>query len=63
MDERMKARGQTTEWNSESRVRENRPHGLMRVGVESGRSFVLPFALASRLLYWRFPASREIDAL
>jgi hypothetical protein len=26
----MKAKGQTHEWNSESRVRENRLHGLMR---------------------------------
>jgi hypothetical protein len=26
----MKAKGQTDEWNSESRVRENRLHGLMR---------------------------------
>ena len=26
----MKAKGQTNEWNSESRVRENRLHGLMR---------------------------------
>ena len=26
----MKAKGPTYEWNSESRVRENRLHGLMR---------------------------------
>jgi hypothetical protein len=26
----MKAKGQADEWNSESRVRENRLHGLMR---------------------------------
>ena len=30
MDDCMKAKGQAHEWNSESRVRENRLHGLMR---------------------------------
>ena len=30
MERGMKAKGQTKEWNSESRVRENRLHGLMR---------------------------------
>jgi len=30
MERGMKAKGQAKEWNSESRVRENRLHGLMR---------------------------------
>ncbi len=48
----MNAKGPTHEWNSESRVRENRLHGLMRgVGAERGSELYASPAIGSRLLY------------
>ena len=48
MDCGMKAKGPTKEWNSESRVRENRLHGLMR-GRSRRRIAKLYASLRSRL--------------
>lgn len=48
---RFDAKGQTNEWDPESRVRENRMHGLMRGGEQTVISRTASQSVASRLLY------------
>ena len=55
------AKGQTNEWDPESRVRENRMHGLMRGGEQTVISRTASQSVASRLLYSFGEARNETD--